>query len=557
MKQRYFFYYLGAICLISAIIFIAYNSSLSNGFIFNWDDGAYVIRNKNIHNITLENIWWMFTAFHAANWHPLTWFSHAIDYALFGENPWGHHLTNIIFHAFNSGWVFLLSFVLIYIEEKPLNEPFKLEAIFEFKRFFIALLTAILFAIHPQHVESVAWIAERKDVLFFFFFIPSLLSYAIYTQIQKKSWYIASLIFFTLSLLSKPMAVTLPIILILFDIYPLQQINLKSIKYKKWLVNKIPFLLIAFTTGIFTLLAQTDVGAVASTQQVEIQIRFLNAFNSIIVYFEKWLLPLHLSPFYSLEIEYFKHLTVKNISNIIVILIITVIAIYFWIKSQRVWLVSWLFYLITLLPVLGLIQVGSQGMADRYAYLTTLPFYLLLSIGLVQLYLKYSKIISILLVIIINILLINLTFNQIKIWQNDLTLWDYAVRSDPDSSFAQKVLGNIYMHINKYEQAAKHFEIYVSLAASNNPLPHYDLGQAYFKLGRLDDALKEFQSALTINQVEKTVTNAYFPADIYFDMARTYLLKGNISQAQFALEQALIFVPDHADALALKKNLQK
>ena len=184
MKQR--FYYAGGILLILVISFITYYSSLSNGFIFNWDDGSYILKNKHIQELTLENIWWMFTVFYMANWHPLTWLSHAIDFALFGENAWGHHLTSIIFHAFNSVWVFLLSLVLIYISEKPALSAFKFIDIFNLKRFFIGLLTAILFAIHPQHVESVAWVAERKDVLFFFFFIPSLLSYAIYTQIREK-----------------------------------------------------------------------------------------------------------------------------------------------------------------------------------------------------------------------------------------------------------------------------------------------------------------------------------------------------------------------------------
>lgn len=550
MITKQHFYYTSAILSIWLISFILYYPSLSNNFIFNWDDGAYIVKNEKIHEITLESITWMLTAFHAANWHPLTWFSHAVDYRLFGENAWGHHLTNVIFHAFNSVWVFVLSLVLIYIAEKPRHNPFQFAAIFEFKRFFVALLTAILFAIHPQHVESVAWVAERKDVLFLFFFIPSILTYCIYSQIHKKSWYIASLVLFALSLLSKPMAVTLPVLLILFDVYPLQYIDLKDINYKKWLINKIPFFSLALMTGVFTLLAQANVGAVATFQQVEIQVRILNALNSIIAYFGKWLLPLHLSPFYQLQIGQFQSIQ-QNLPNIAAMLITTFLAIYFWFKSQKIWLISWLFYLVTLLPVLGLIQVGSQGMADRYTYLTTLPFYLLLSIGLVQLYYKYSKIISMLLIIGISVVLVHLTYAQIKVWQNPLTFWDYIVRSDPDNGLSQSRLGTVYMKLGKYEQAAQHFEFAIELSEKGVSVSHYDLGEAYFKLKRIDKAFQEFQLAIKLNNAP-----AFILADTYYGIALIYLEKKDLPQTLSSLEQALKIFPNHIYALALKKALQ-
>jgi tetratricopeptide (TPR) repeat protein len=549
MKQR--LYYFSATFSIWLISFFVYIPSLFNGFIFNWDDGVYVLNNQYIHLITLDSIKWMLTAFHAANWHPLTWLSHAVDYTLFGEKAWGHHLINIIFHAFNSVWVFLLSLVLIYIAEKSPYSNFRLIELFDFKRFFVAYLTSILFAIHPQHVESVAWVAERKDVLFFFFFIPALLAYSIYTQFQNKKWYFASLICFALSLLSKPMAVTLPILLMLFDFYPLQQINLKTIDYKKWIINKIPFFALALATGIFTLLAQSNVGAVASVQQVEIQVRVLNALNSIIVYFGKWLLPLHLSPFYQLQIGQFQSIS-HNLPNILAILVTTIVAIYCWFKSQKFWLMSWLFYLVTLLPVLGLIQVGSQGMADRYTYLTTLPFYLLLSIGLVHLYLKYSKTISVFLILGICILLTHLTYSQIKIWRDPLILWNYAVRSNPDSGLSQGLLGTVYMKMEQYEVAAKHFEFSIGLAG-DNPYFYNELGKAYFYLKRLDDALKQYKIAITLYKTK----NSKMVADTHFNLALVYLEKKDSSQALAALEQALKIDPNHPDALALKKDLQK
>jgi protein O-mannosyl-transferase len=548
MNQR--IYYLSAVLLIGVISLFTYYPALSNGLILNWDDGTYIKNNQHIQSLSLDNIYWMFTAFYASNWHPLTWLSHAIDYALYGSDPWGHHLTSVIFHALNSIWVFVLSIFLVYIVEKPSNEIFNFSNIFNPKRFAVALLTAILFAIHPQHVESVAWVAERKDMLFFFFFIPSLLSYVIYSQTNTKRWYVLSLVFFALSLLSKPMAVTLPIILILFDVYPLKQIELNKIDYKRWFINKIPFLIIALAAGIFTLLAQSGTGAVASLEEVNLQMRILNAFNSLVAYFEKWLLPLHLSPFYPLQHVKFQSIQ-GHLINVFAVLITTLIAIYFWLKSQKAWLIGWLFYIITLLPVLGLIQVGSQGMADRYAYLTTLPFYLLFAIGIVALYQKYSKLISMLLVITIYVSLVSLTHEQIKIWRNSLTFWDYVVRSDPESSLAQGLLGTVYMEMGNYEQAVKYFEHSVALSGGYSG-SHGELGRAYLRVGRLEDALKAFQTALSIDNAP-----AKIKAEIYFNMALVHLSKEDKASARLALEQALNIVPNHSEWLRLKKDLQE
>ncbi|MEY3220837.1 MAG: hypothetical protein RIT27_2194 [Pseudomonadota bacterium] len=543
MNQR--LYYSSAIFIIVFIAMIAYYPALSNGFILSWDDGAYVIRNPHIQTFSLENIKWIFTAFYAANWHPLTWFSHAVDYAIYGENAWGHHLTSIVFHALNSVWVFLFTIVLLYTVERTSNEPFKFAAIFNLKRFVVSLLTAILFTIHPQHVESVAWIAERKDVLFFFFFMPSLISYLIYKQVSQRNWYITSLILFALSLLSKPMAITLPIILILFDMYPLKQIDLKKPHYKLWLANKIPFLMIAMMAGIFTLLAQSEVGAVASINEVTLQIRLLNAFNSIVAYIEKWLLPLHLSPFYPLQFAQ------NGWISITVVFITTFLSIYFWIKSQKGWLIGWLFYIITLLPVLGLIQVGSQGMADRYAYLPTLPLYLLLSIGIVSVYQKYSKFISILFVFMVSVSLIHLTHEQLKIWRNELTFWDYVVRFDPDSGLAQGMFGSILMKLGDYERAVSHLEFAVGLSGQYS-VSYYDLGNGYLAVGRIDDALKSFETAL-----EKNNAPIETKADIYFNVALIHFSRKEKILAQTALEQTLRLVPNHVEGLRLKKDLQK
>jgi len=270
--------------LLSAV-FIAYHDGLNNNFLTTWDTQGYVINNVHIRAFNWENIQWMFTSFQMENWHPLTWLSHALDYALFELEPWGHHLVSIIIHGLNTVLLFLLVIVLVSFKSSTENADGLLARV-DNKTLLAAGIAALLFGIHPQHVESVVWVAERKDVLCLFFMLLTVLSYVFYvaarTTKARLSWYLSTLLCFILALLAKPMAVTLPVILLLMDVYPLQRIsfittsrqrdNVSALESPGFFVRmrealvlvfeKIPFFAFTLFSVIITIKAQHHGGAI-------------------------------------------------------------------------------------------------------------------------------------------------------------------------------------------------------------------------------------------------------------------------------------------------------
>ena len=284
--------------LVSAVYF-AYHDALNNDFQA-WDTKAYVVDNVHIQAFTWENIQWMFTAFYKSNWHPLTWLSHATDYALFGLNPWGHHLVNLIIHSLNT--ILFFGLVIVLISFKSATGNISQLAPINNKTLLAAGIAALLFSIHPQHVESVVWIAERKDVLCLFFILLASLCYVFYNTAQTARWYLATLLSFVLALLAKPMAVTFPVILLLLDVYPLHRTRLTNsfatVSWYKLFIEKIPFFALTLFSIIITIVAQHQGGAIPTTEMLGIEIRFLNAFNSLIFYISKFLFPIGLSPYY-------------------------------------------------------------------------------------------------------------------------------------------------------------------------------------------------------------------------------------------------------------------
>jgi hypothetical protein len=231
--------------LISLITILVYLPALQNDFV-NWDDNEYLYENPYIQSFNLTSIKWMLTSFHAANWHPLTWLSHTIDYAIWGLNPMGHHLTSIIFHGLNTFLVVILIGNLINLARNNNKQNTSL---------IVGAVTGVLFGLHPIHVESVVWASERKDVLCAFFFLLSILAYLRYTSALKRKagLYVSCLVFFMLSLMSKPMAVTLPIVLLILDVYPLRRMKLRNIT-DSWRVigEKVPFFVLSGISVVLT-----------------------------------------------------------------------------------------------------------------------------------------------------------------------------------------------------------------------------------------------------------------------------------------------------------------
>ena len=350
--------------LLGLMTLLVYLPATSFHFI-NFDDEDYVTANPVVQNgLTLGGIKWAFDGAHASNWHPLTWLSHMADCDLFGLNPAGPHLVNILFHAANTALLFILIFQLT-------------------QRLWPSAFVAALFAWHPLHVESVAWVAERKDVLSTFFSLLTLLSYTRYVRQNHRRDFWLALSFFVLALLSKPMPVTLPLVMLLLDYWPLNRVAACGVEgegsgpqmirrssfipliWEKW-----SFFLLAALLCAATILAQHT--AVSSLETVPFNCRLENAVTAYGGYLWKMIWPLHLAIFYPLEMPIAWSLLAESV------IILTGVSVIAWReRKDNPWLITgWLWFLVTLVPVIGLVQVGGQSMADRYSYFPLVGIFL-------------------------------------------------------------------------------------------------------------------------------------------------------------------------------------
>jgi len=362
--------FVGLVCLT----FLIYMPSLQNEFV-NWDDDDYVLDNPNVHEFNLRTLTFAITETHASNWHPLTWLSHAFDYKLYGTRPFGHHLTSVLIHSANVGLVFLLvlkllSFINISGREDQNSDP----SFYEHRmKYMVAMLSAYFFACHPVHVESVSWVSERKDVLCAFFYLASVITY-LHSRTSRLT-YSCSIFFFLLAVLSKPMAVSLPVILLILDFYPLRRFEKGSERRKIWL-EKTPYVVIAGISCVITLFAQQE--SMVYLDMLPVMFRLANACFAISFYLFKMIVPLGLAPFYPLP----KDAPMIGLWRWFAMISVPVLAI---LSLKRPPFRSlWLVYLVLLLPVLGLVQVGMQTAADRYMYLPSIPVFLALSLGMLR-----------------------------------------------------------------------------------------------------------------------------------------------------------------------------
>jgi tetratricopeptide (TPR) repeat protein len=528
--------------LVSLLTIFVYLPALQNDFV-NWDDNEYVYENPYIQSFNLKSIRWMLTSFHAANWHPLTWFSHAIDYAIWGLNPMGHHLTSVIFHGLNTFLVVVLITHLIRLKNEnsyQLGYPLIAGAI-----------TGLLFGLHPLHVESVAWVSERKDVLYAFFFLLSILMYIKYVSAQqgrKVLFYGLCIGFFILSLMSKPMAVTLPVVLIILDFYPLERLNVKGIftSHRKVIAEKLVFLGLSLASSVLTLQAQKSADAIKPYISIQSGERLLVAIRALIFYLYKMLWPTDLAPLYPYPsgISFF---IIEYTISFAAFIIITALCIYSW-KKLKVWTVAWAYYFVTLFPVLGIIKVGNQAAADRYMYLPSVGIFLLAGLGITELIRRIFrnenkaavKGVSLIIgFLVISGVTAHLTVKQEKIWKNSMTLWKYELNLFPNSAYqAYYNLGNAYDSLGRIDDAILHYQ----RALQINPyyLETYNtLGALYQNHGRIDEAIKQYRAVLKLN--------SDFP-DVYYNLGLAYQSKGLIDRSMEQYELALKLKPDHVKA---------
>ncbi len=563
---------------IAFLTFLVYLPVLRNDFV-GWDDGTYVVNNPFVHALNETLLMRAFLNFYAGNWHPLTWISHALDYAVWGLNPLGHHLTNNLLHAINTFWVVLL--VVTLIEAIRGRQPLSSQVVGlsrtdsttqQFNSstsafmvrdshftFIPACMTGLLFGLHPIHVESVAWVAERKDLLCALFFLLSTMAYTEYAWTvitpssssylergwQSRGHYLLSLFFFILALLSKPMAVSLPAVLLILDWYPFGRIaSLKT--FRTSLVEKIPFFALGLASSVITILAQKAGGAMSMMEFVPLTTRTLVAAKSLISYLVKMMFPMNLLPLY----PYPGNVSFLSLEFLAPVILITgtTAACGAILKREKLWLAIWLYYIVTLIPVLGIIQVGAQPMADRYTYLPCLgPF---LAAGLLSAWIYrriwtarkralFLRIGSIAAAAAVFVSLSYVTLKQISVWRNGITLWSYVIEKEPlKVPRAYNNGGLALMERGRIDEALDYFHTAVRLDPANASAFN-NLGLAYKTKGMFDEAIEQFQKALSISPDDPEVHN---------NLGVAYKYKGLYEKAKEQCQIALSLKPDYAEA---------
>jgi tetratricopeptide (TPR) repeat protein len=519
MNKKYT-YLVIAFLIVASLI--AYGRILGNGFI-NFDDDVYLTENLHIRSgINAETIKWAFSAVVSSNWHPLTLISHALDWSLFKDHAGGHHLINLLLHIGNALLLFLF-----------LNKITK--------NLWPSAFVAALFALHPLRVESVAWAAERKDVLSMFFGLASLYTYPYYVEKQQLSKYFVCLVLFILGLMTKPMLVTLPFLLLLLDFWPLERqqkalnpVNLsvtgsgnwqmkKKVKKQKlsaesipgesrsthptishlfW--EKMPFFVFAIVSSILTIWAQNRGGAFASLQKLPFSERIMNSFVSYVSYLGKIFWPVDLAVFY----PYQHSLPGWQVSGAAAILIIISIAVIYFIKKAPFLFVGWFWYLGTLVPVIGLVQVGRQAMADRYTYLPSIGIGIIVAWGIAYLLPKEKlrKMILIPATIIVIAVLTILTWQQCGYWKNSVEIFSQALRVTRDNYLAHTNLGMALAAEGKNEAAIDNYKDSLRINP-NHDNAHYNLANLLVKLGKTEEAISHYREAVRINPYYRLAYN--------------------------------------------------
>jgi Tfp pilus assembly protein PilF len=466
-----------ALFLFAATLLL-YVPSFNNDFV-NFDDGPYVTLNPHVMGgVSWKSIKWAFTATAEANWHPLTWISHMEDAQLFRQNPVGHHLHSVCLHALN---VVLLFLVLLRATQCSIRSA----------------VVAALFAVHPLNVECVAWIAERKSVLSMFFLLLAILAYGWYASQRNWRRYSLVLVAFALALAAKPMAVTLPVLFLLWDYWPLGRLvsNSESSSTLFWAVpEKLPLLAFSAASAWITIYAQHAGGALGSSQVLPLGLRIQNAIYSYAVYLGKGIWPSRLAVFYPYPEG--SVAAWKVIASAILIFGISGLA---WKKRQthRYLLVGWLWYLVAMLPMIGLVQVGRQAMADRYAYLPFVGLFIIAVWGAADVFaqLKLTRPVVVASVAALLVAFSSVTLLQIRYWRDSYSLFTHTLAVTSHNGIAEQNLGSALMDLGLTRLALPHFEAAVQFVPTLSTA-HYNLGVLRQRQNQIDAAKHEYQVAL-------------------------------------------------------------
>lgn len=501
-----------AICVaLVAITFAVFGQTLTHGFV-NFDDDLYVYDNQMITGgLTLKGIAWAFTHVYTCNWHPLTWISLMFDCQFYGLHPWGYHLTNVCLHA--------ATVILLFLVLREMTGTWWRSA-----------FVAAVFAIHPLRVESVAWVAERKDVLSGLFFMLTLAAYVRYARgprcLGAYGWVA---VLFALGLLCKPMLVTLPLVLLLLDYWPLQRAE----PIGKLLLEKLPLLALSAASCVATLFAQSE--ALHLTHMLTMASRLSNALASCAVYLRQMAWPAGLAVLYPYPEAGLPPWVI--ICSGLLLASLSTVAL--WQRTKRPWLLmGWLWYLVMLLPVLGIVQVGGQAHADRYTYLPQIG----IGIAVAWLAAEWSAklhlgrtAVAAFAMVVVAVLAVS-AWQQTTFWKNSETLWVNTLKLTENNDIAHYNLGCALTEDGRTDEAIHQYQL--ALKIKNSASAHSSLAGALMKQGKVDDALTQFMYALAIDPKNSEVHAAF---------GRALLRKGNKEKEAAAhFIRSIQLKPDYA-----------
>ena len=531
---------IGVCLFLLGAIWLVFGQTVRYGFI-NYDDDRYVFENPQvIQGLNLKGIEWAFTHSVLANWHPLTMMSHMLDCQFYGLHAGGHHLTNLLLHAATAILLFLI-----------------------LRRMTAALwpsaFVAAVFAIHPLRVESVAWVAERKDVLSGLFFMLTLGAYVRYARcvtsdkcrvirtdasdhapdVSRFTFHVSLsyclvLLFFVLGLMCKPMLVTVPFVLLLLDYWPLNRLGAAANRFsiaRKLIVEKFPLIALSIAMCMMTFLVQQQ------DKGISFSLRISNAFVSYVAYCGQMFYPAGLAVFYPYPIH---GLPMGKILLALLLLVAVSAGAFCWRQKHPHFLMGWLWYLGMLVPVIGLVQVGGQARADRYTYLPQIGLYILLTWTAVELTAGWRLRRWVLGggATVVLAVLITCARAQTAYWRDDISLWAHTLACTSDNSIAHNKLGNAFLQQGHLDEAIAQLQMALAINPDNAG-PHYGLGNAFLQLGRMDDAIAHYQMALTTDPDN---------ADIYNNLGNALLQQARIDEAIACYQKALKIKPNHAKA---------
>jgi protein O-mannosyl-transferase len=556
----------GIVCIfLATIVWIVFGQTLRHDFI-NYDDNEYITENVHVLNgLNWPDVKWAFTTGHTGYAHPVTWLTHQFDYQLYGAWAGGHHLTSLVIHTVNS----LLLFFLFWRMTRDL---------------WPSAFIAALFAIHPLHVESVAWVAERKDVLSGLFFLLTLHAYVAYAA-KPEAWrYLLALCLFVLGILSKPMLVTVPCLLLLLDYWPLRRMTFPASKgdppgrfsLGRLILEKVPFALIAAVWSLLTFAFQSTTGVVAKAH-LGFAHRMANAVVSYTMYVWNTFWPEDLALFYPYPRTLPSGAVMVSAALLVLILVLCIAKR----RSSPYLMIGWLWFLGMLVPVIGFVQVGEQSRADRYTYLPQIGLCLLATWGTLELFAQWRRGRQVLAVMALVIItgLTTLSHLQASYWQNSETLWHHSLAVTSDNHIAENNLGNELMKKGQLDEAVVHLRKALAIFADypeahnnlgyalankgnwaesitsyraavrirpNYPKAHNNLAISLAELGKTDEALAEFREALRIDRDYQ---------EAHCNLAIVLLRLGRRDEAVAHLREALRLKPDDAEVKAQLRQL--